>query len=104
LVDAVVEAAVNGDRPALGVPGREPGQGSVGLLGDVLDLFVQASRGLGQLDTAAQMIEVPSNSDPGTVYRVKVEEGVASCECKGFGYRGTCSHVRAAIEQLEQEA
>jgi hypothetical protein len=104
LVDAVVEAAVNGDPPSNGSPGREPGQGSVGLLGDVLDLFVQASRGLGQVDSAGRIVEVPSSSDPAVVYRVKVEEGVASCECKGFGYRGSCSHVRAAIEQLEQEA
>lgn len=104
LVDEVVEAAVRGERPTVAAPEREPGQASVGLLGDVLDLFVQASRGLGALDAGVRILEIPSNSDPGAVYRVKVDQGVASCECKGFAYRGTCSHVRAAIEQLEQAA
>lgn len=97
-------AALRGERPTRPVSEREPGQGSVGLLGDVLDLFVQAARGLGELEPAARVIEVPSNSDPGTIYRVKVDAGIATCECKGFGYRGTCSHVRAVTDQLEDAA
>ena len=101
LVDAVVDAAVRGERPAVPAPEREPGQGSVGLLGDVLDLFIQASRGLGALDPGERILEIASNSDPGTVYRVKVVQGVASCECKGFGYRGTCSHIRTALDRLD---
>ena len=104
LVDAVVEAAVHGERPAVPAPEREPGQGSVGLLRDVLDLFIQATRGLGALDPGERIVEIPSNSDPGTVYRVKLVQGVASCECKGFGYRGTCSHIRAALDRLDVAA
>ena len=76
----------------------------MGLLGDVLDLFIQASRGLGALDPGERIVEIPSNSDPGTVYRVKLVQGVASCECKGFGYRGTCSHIRAALDRLDVAA
>jgi SWI/SNF-related matrix-associated actin-dependent regulator of chromatin subfamily A-like protein 1 len=101
VVDAVVEAAVRGERPAVPALPREPGQGSVGLLGDVLDLFVQASRGLGELEPTTRVIEIPSKSEPDSVYRVTIDQGVPSCECKGFGYRGTCSHIRAAIDQLE---
>jgi hypothetical protein len=102
VVDAVVDAAVSsGSRPSLSALGREPGQGTVGLLGDVLDLFVQAARGLGELEPSARVIEIPSKSDPGNVYKVKIDQGIASCECKGFTYRGTCSHVQSAIEQLE---
>ena len=104
LVDVVIDAALRGERPTFPVSEREPGQGSVGLLGDVLDLFVQAARGLGELEPAARVIEIPSNSDPGTVYRVKIDQGIATCECKGFGYRGTCSHVRAATDRLEDAA
>jgi hypothetical protein len=104
IVDAVVDAAVRGERPDVPVPEREVGQGSVGLLGDVLDLFIQASRGLGALDPGERVVAIPSNSDPGTVYRVKIVQGVASCECKGFGYRGTCSHIRAALDHIEEAA
>jgi SWI/SNF-related matrix-associated actin-dependent regulator 1 of chromatin subfamily A len=104
LVDQVVDAAVRGERPQVTGPPREPGQGSVGLLGDVLDLFVQASRGLGELEPTKRVIEIPSSSDPGTVYRVSIDAGVASCECKGFQYRGTCSHIRAALDELEEAA
>jgi SWIM zinc finger len=104
IVDAVVDAAVRGEQPTVPVPEREVGEGSVGLLGDVLDLFIQASRGLGALDPNERVVEIRSNSDPGTVYRVKIVQGVASCECKGFGYRGTCSHIRAALDRLEAAA
>jgi SWI/SNF-related matrix-associated actin-dependent regulator 1 of chromatin subfamily A len=103
VVDQVVEAAVHGERPVL-TPQRGPGQASVGLLGDVLDLFVQAARGLGELDPTERVIEIPSSSDPSTVYRVSVDAGIASCECKGFQYRGTCSHIRTALDQLEEAA
>jgi SWI/SNF-related matrix-associated actin-dependent regulator 1 of chromatin subfamily A len=102
LVDEVVDAAVRGERPAIAAPPRAPGPGSVGLLGDVLDLFVQASRGLGELEPAARIIEVASNSDPAVSYRVTITDGVPACECKGFGYRGTCSHIRKALDRLEQ--
>jgi hypothetical protein len=98
----VVEAAVHREPPTVQAPLREPGQGSVGLLGDVLDLFVQASRGLGGLEPTARVIKIASRSDPGLSYRVTITEGLPTCECKGFGYRGTCSHIRAALDRLEQ--
>jgi SWI/SNF-related matrix-associated actin-dependent regulator of chromatin subfamily A-like protein 1 len=102
LVDEVVEAAVRGEPLAVRTPPREPGQGSVGLLGDVLDLFIQATRGLGELEPTARVMEIASKSDPGHSYHVTITDGVPTCECRGFDYRGTCSHIRAALDQLEQ--
>ncbi len=74
LVEAVVEAAVSGERPDWGRLGVEQAErvaaaadgGSMGLLGDVLDLLARAGRGLGAI-SAEQVIEVPSRSRPGEV-------------------------------------
>ena len=50
-------------------------------------------------------IQVPSGSDPDRVYTVLVpwpDDGVEDlmCECKGFVYRGRCSHQDEAFEIL----
>jgi len=105
IVDAVVAAAVSGERPdwnRLGVEQAErvaPASdgGSMGLLGDVLDLMARAGRGLGAV-TESQVIEVPSKSHPGEVNIVRISAGVATCTCKGFEYRGDCSHDRQAAK------
>jgi hypothetical protein len=72
------------------------------LLGDVLDLFVQASRGLGELDSTGQVVAIPFEQRPGHQLLVTITDGVPTGECKGFVYRGTCSHIRAALDRLEQ--
>jgi hypothetical protein len=41
---------------------------------------------------------VPSKSKPGTTHRVVDGE----CDCKGFYYRGHCSHIEA-LEQIWKE-
>ena len=104
LLDASRRASPPRRDPACAGPAAGARPGSVGLLGDVLDLFIQASRGLGELEPSERILEIPSNTDPATVYRVKVVQGVISCESKGFGYRGTCSHARSTIHQLENAA
>jgi SWI/SNF-related matrix-associated actin-dependent regulator 1 of chromatin subfamily A len=106
IVNAVVEAAVSGERPDWGRLGVQQAErvaaaadgGSMGLLGDVLDLLARAGRGLGAI-SAEQVIEVPSRSRPGEVNIVRISAGVATCSCKGFSYRGDCSHAREAARQ-----
>ncbi|MEZ4596709.1 MAG: hypothetical protein R3C32_07620 [Chloroflexota bacterium] len=100
----MVDAAVTGERPdwsalgvrqALGVAAASAGS-SMGLLGDMLDLLGQAARGLASVEPDERVIEVPSSSRPGETYRVRISRGVATCDCKGFSYRGDCSHARSA--------
>ncbi len=106
LVDAVVQAAITGERPdraTLGITQAErvaaaSDGGSMGLLGDMLDLMARAGRGLGAVSDE-QVIEFPSRSRPGEVNTVTIVGGIATCTCKGFEYRGDCSHAREAAKQ-----
>ena len=43
-----------------------------------------------------------SNTTPGLTYTVAFRNGNFTCECKGFEYRGTCSHVDSVRKQLEE--
>ena len=85
-------------------PRREPGNGSVGLLGDVLDLLALAGRGIAAAEPDERVITVTSNSDPSKKYEVHVSGGVATCTCPGFDYRGNCSHSRKVIADLAEAA
>ncbi len=104
LVEAVVEAAVTGERPdwaKLGIVQAErvaaaTDGGSMGLLGDVLDLLARSGRGLASVTDVERVIEFPSKSRPGEVNVVRIVAGVASCTCPGFSYRGNCTHAREA--------
>ena len=100
LLDQVVESALRGETPRAPAPRREPGNGSVGLLGDVLDLLALANRGIGAAEPEDRVITVTSNSDPRKKYKVRVSGGVATCTCPGFDYRGNCSHSRKVIADL----
>jgi SNF2 family DNA or RNA helicase len=102
LVQLVVDAAVRGDRPAFvgSEPATVPAGRSVGLLEEALDLLARARRGLGSIAHEQQEIRVPSKSKPGSFHTLRISGGVATCECRGFEYRGNCSHVREAIKGL----
>jgi len=57
------------------------------------DKQVQEHQELEQSMTT-QEIEVVSNSNPNKKYIVTVyADGQMSCDCKGFSFRKTCSHV-----------
>ena len=107
-MDAVVNAAVSGERPdwvKLGIVQAErvasaSDGGSMGLLGSVLDLLARSERGLASLTPAEQLITFPSRSRPGEVNTVRIVAGVATCTCTGFGYRGNCTHVREAAARV----
>jgi SWI/SNF-related matrix-associated actin-dependent regulator 1 of chromatin subfamily A len=113
LVQAVVDAALSGRRPA--VPGpvatvrapetRTPGTGSPegdgdgdrpgGVLDEVLDLWA-SDRSAAEVYSDDRHVEVRSGSRPDVTYTVTVGGGVITCTCPGFEYRGTCKHARAA--------
>lgn len=42
----------------------------------------------------AAVYSVASTSDPSTAHRLEVTGADITCDCKGFGYRGMCKHVR----------
>ena len=45
---------------------------------------------------------VPSASELGTMHYVCLSP--ASCDCKGFRYRGVCRHVLAVVAMYETQA
>ena len=108
LVEAVVNAAVSGERPdwaKLGIVQAErvaaaTDGSSMGLLGDVLDLLARSQRGLASVTDVEQVFRFPSKSRPGEVNTVRIVAGVASCTCTGFSYRGNCSHAREAASRV----
>jgi hypothetical protein len=103
VLEQVIESALRGKTPPRApAPRRQPGEASVGLLGDVLDLLVRAGRGLSALEPEDRVITVASNSDPGKTYEVLLSGGVATCTCPGSDYRGNCSHSRAVAAELSE--
>lgn len=49
-------------------------------------------------------ITIKSHTAPDTAYTVTFPDDNAQppyCTCKGYGYRGTCSHLKEATEQLD---
>lgn len=102
VVEAVVQAAVRGERPERSRPRYQPpsGRGTVGVLGDVLALLAKARRGLASAGPAEQTFTFPSSSRPNLVHTVTVSHGVARCSCEGFAVRGNCKHVREVVKNL----
>jgi SWI/SNF-related matrix-associated actin-dependent regulator 1 of chromatin subfamily A len=101
LVREVVEAALRGDRLQPAGVRTEPATGrTVALLEEMLDLLARAQRGLAAAAAAEQVFEVPSSSKPGEYYTVTVVNGVATCTCPGFTYRGNCRLTRELVARL----
>lgn len=49
----------------------------------------------------AVVIVVPSHSAANVTYTVTFPvNGQPTCTCKGYGYRGTCSHIKEAADKL----
>jgi SWI/SNF-related matrix-associated actin-dependent regulator 1 of chromatin subfamily A len=102
LVEQVVQAALNGERPSRAPrdPARAPTERSVGLLDETLDLLARARRGLGAVEATDQEFRIESHSRPGKYHTVRVSGGVARCDCEGFQYRGNCSHAREITRKV----
>ncbi|GIW08693.1 MAG: hypothetical protein KatS3mg060_3498 [Dehalococcoidia bacterium] len=102
VVEQVVQAAVRGERPERPLPRYQPpsDRGTVGVLGDVLELLAKARRGLASAGSGEQTFTFPSSSRPDHVHTVTVSDGVARCTCEGFAYRGTCKHTREVVSRL----
>lgn len=102
VVEAVVQAAVRGERPERLWPRYQPpsDRSTVGVLGDVLELLTKARRGLASGGPAEQTFSFPSSSRPSHVHTVVVSHGVARCTCEGFAVRGNCKHVREVVSRL----
>lgn len=50
------------------------------------------------VDLSSRVVPIQS-SRTDEIYSVTVERGVATgCTCKGFGFRGRCSHLKTALE------
>ena len=45
--------------------------------------------------------QVPSRSVPGEMHYVRLNP--ASCDCKGFTYRGVCAHVLSVIAMYQEQ-
>lgn len=43
--------------------------------------------------------KVDSHTAKGIQYRVLLHSEGATCECKGYGYRGTCSHIDEVMQE-----
>ena len=97
MVAALVDAALDG----VDVYGHQTTKGerrdTVGLLEETLSLLESFGMVGGDLQQGSETHKFPSSSSPGVVYTVEVLNGVARCDCPGFGYRGTCSHARKVV-------
>lgn len=47
-------------------------------------------------------IDVPSQSDPKTTYRVHAQSGVVTCSCRGYTTYSHCKHQEAVKRLLEE--
>lgn len=56
-------------------------------------------KALGQTPT---FVQFPSRSDRGRRQTVKLNGSSAVCTCRGFYYRGKCSHVSQALKQTPE--
>ena len=61
---------------------------------DMLKIFQRCSNAVGWT-----VVEVESESNPGTMYRVVISDWDYLCDCKGFEFNGKCKH-RAMAEAL----
>lgn len=51
-----------------------------------------------QPDTSQHYL-VDSHTERNKSYHVTVTPEGATCECKGYGYRGTCSHIKEVLSE-----
>ena len=47
----------------------------------------------------AEVLTVPSASEPGRYWTLRKVAGEWTCDCPGFAYRGDCKHARTRREE-----
>ncbi len=51
-------------------------------------------------ESSGRTVQFPSTSRPGAFNTVTVDGKKFRCDCSGFGFRRTCSHVKSAAARL----
>jgi len=100
MIDAVVDLVLSGHTPTAPAMTTEPQQDTVGLLRDVLALWEQFNPATES--TGKTVVTFVSARDPSVIYETVVDEGVAHCDCPGFGYTGNCRHAREAVQMVRE--
>ena len=75
---------------------EDQGRVQPGLRAALAPVSDQAIRALASVLTGPrrQLFRAPSARQAGRFYSLEVVGADIACECKGFSYRGTCTHVR----------
>ena len=98
LLSDLVSATLDGVDPYRVERPQVESRHTVGLLEETLSLMnAIAPQGLADIQQGVTTRTFPSSSSPGQFYTAEVVNGVGTCDCPGFTYRGNCRHARETL-------
>lgn len=98
LLSDLVSATLDGVDPYRVDRPQVESRRTVGLLEETLSLMnAIAPQGLADIQQGVTTRTFPSSSSPGQFYTVEAVNGVGTCDCPGFTYRGNCKHARETL-------